>query len=181
MSESKITRLLFGFIAIWAVLLILTCCSTEKKAQKKTAWLIAHDKLDDVCARVYPIRDSVITKDSIHFDTLIVETAPEIKTDTVYKNDTVFITQSVKCPPAKVITKTVHDSVFVYRTNTAEIDRVKGQVLAKEGQIKQKDDIIIKQQQNIDKDNWWKVAAIITWCLVFTGFVFRFFVIKKPI
>lgn len=177
-DDKRKTWLLLVFLIIWAVLLLLTACSTEKKAQKKTAWLIAHDKLDDVCSRVYPNRDSTIYRDSISFDTLYLQNDVTVR-DTVVKGDTLFVEK--KCPPERVITETVHDSVFIYRTNTADVDRLKGDLLAKDKQIGQKDYIIIKQQEKIDKNDRWRVAAILTWCVVFTGFVFRFFVIKRPI
>lgn len=180
-TEKNIKWLFYIFLIVWVILLLLTGCSVEKKSQRKAAYLIAHDKLDDICARVYPIHDSVITKDSTHFDTLYVENNPIIKTDTVYKNDTVFITQTVKCPPEKVITKTVHDSVFIYRTNTAEVERIKGELLDKDKQIKAKDDIVIKQQQKIDALDKWKIYFIILCSLNVLAFVVRFFVVKRPI
>lgn len=178
MSENKIKWILLSFLIVWAILLLLTGCSTERKAQHKVAWLISKDKLDDVCARVYPNRDSTVYRDSISFDTLIVENEVIVK-DTVIKGDTLFVEK--KCPPERVITKTVHDSVFIYRTNTAEVDRLKGEVMDKDKQIKAKDDIVIKQQEKIDKMDKWRLWFFILAGVNILAFVFRFFVIKKPL
>jgi hypothetical protein len=163
------------------ILLIFSSCSVEQRSKKAVNYLLTHDKLAAVCARVYPIHDSVTVKDSTHFDTLYVENNPIIKTDTVYKNDTVFITQSVKCPPEKVITKTVHDSVLTYRTNTAEVERLKGELLDKDKVIKAKDDVVLKQQVKIEALDKWKIYFIILCSLNVLAFVVRFFVIKRPI
>lgn len=179
-DEIRLKQLLAIIVAL-IVAWVLFGCSVDKKAQKKVSWLLAHDKMDDACSRLYPNLDSTTHKDSVHFDTLYLENDPIVKTDTLYRNDTVFITQTVKCPPDKVITIHKVDTVTVYRTNTAEVERWKGEVLTKEGQIKAKDDIIIKQQQKIDKEDKWKVWFIILASLNVLAFVVRFFVIKRPI
>jgi hypothetical protein len=179
-DEIRLKQLLAIIVAL-IVAWVLFGCSVDKKAQKKVSWLLAHDKMDDACSRLYPNLDSTTHKDSVHFDTLYLENDPVIKTDTLYRNDTVFITQTVKCPPDKVITIHKVDTVTVYRTNTAEVERWKGEVLTKEGQIKAKDDIIIKQQQKIDNEDKWKVWFIILASLNVLAFVVRFFVIKRPI
>lgn len=178
-EERKIRTLLILFLIVWAILLLLTACSVEKKTQRKVAYLIAHDKLDDVCSRVYPNHDSVVTKDSISFDTLFVESDPELIRDTIYKGDTVFI--SSKCPPVQIITKVIYRDSIIYRTNTAEVERLKGVILEKEKVIAQKDDIIIRQQVKIDKNDWWKTACILSWCAMLLGIVFRLFIYKRPI
>jgi hypothetical protein len=171
-----------GVLFILIVASGLLGCSVDKKAQRKEAWLISKDKLDDICARVYPNHDSTIVKDSVRFDTLYKDGPEVILHDTVYSvGDTIVKVITKQCPPVQVITKTVHDSVFIYRTNTAEVERLKGEVLAKEAQIKAKDDIVIKQQTKIDKNTWWEIACIITWSLFVLGFVVRFFVVKRPI
>lgn len=161
------------------ILLLFASCNVEKRTQKKVAWLIAHDKLDDVCARVYPVRDSIVVKDSVSFDTLYLE-------NEVYLRDTVFregqtIYREKKCPPVTVVTKTVTKDSIIYRRNTAEEERLKGEILIKENNLIVKDETINKQQAKIDKNDWWKTACLITWFTMLLGFVFRFFVIKKPI
>lgn len=157
----------FWVLLVVLIGIILASCSVERQAQRKTAWLIAHDKLDDVCARIYPPKDSLVVRDSVSFDTLYVENEV-IYYDTVYR-DGQMVVISKPCPPHQVITQTIRKDSLIYRTNTAEVDRMKGEVLEVQRQLKDKDSIIIKQQQNLDKDNWWKVACIITWALVGMG------------
>lgn len=172
-------KLLIIWLIIIAAVLFLHGCSVEKKAQRKTAWLISRDKLDDICARVYAPRDSFSVKDSILFDTLYLDNNVIIR-DTVKCKDTVIYLER-RCPPSeRIIIHHYHDST-IYRSNTAEEDRLKGVILEKEKQLQKKDDIIIKQQVKIDKNDWWKTACIITWCVVLLGLVFRFFVLKKPL
>jgi hypothetical protein len=174
---------LFVYVLSYAAL-ILYCamflggCSIDRQAQKREAWLIAHDKLDDICARVYPNMDSTIVIDRM--DTLYKD-GPEIYLkDTIYQQgDTVVKVITKKCPPVQVITK-YRDSI-IYRNNTAEEQRLKGEVLAKEAQIKAKDDTINKQQTKIDKEDWWKMACLITWFAIVLGIVTRLFIYKRPI
>jgi hypothetical protein len=167
-----------GALFILIVASGLLGCSVDNKAQRKEAWLISKDKLDDICARVYPNMDSTIVIDRM--DTLYKD-GPEIYLkDTIYqRGDTVVKVITKKCPPVQVITK-YRDSI-IYRNNTAEEQRLKGEVLAKEAQIKAKDDLIGKQQAKIDSMDKWRLWCIITWSLVVLGFVVRVFVIKRPI
>jgi hypothetical protein len=49
-----------------AIVICLFSCSIEKRVSKKTNWLLAHDKLSVVCARIYPVKDSVGKFDTIY-------------------------------------------------------------------------------------------------------------------
>jgi hypothetical protein len=180
-SDRQKTKLLIVIAIVWAVFILMQLlgCSVDKMAQKKTAWLIAHDRLDDICARVYPNRDSVTVKDSVSFDTSYVSNDVYLR-DTIYRDgDTIY--REKKCPPAQVITKYVNHDSTIYRTNTADVDRLKGELLDKDKQLKAKDDIVIKQQQKIDKEDWWKTACLITWFAMVLVIVARLFIIKRPI
>ncbi len=158
---------------------LLFSCSTEKKAAKKVSWLLAHDLMDDNCARLYPNKDSVIVLDSTTTDTLFKE--GEAFYDTIrLTNDSVIYVHH-KCPPSQTITKVVRRDSTIYRTNGAEVARLTAIIQQKDRQIKEKDDIVIKQQKKIDKNDWWKIACLATWALIVLGGVFRFFVLKRPI
>lgn len=173
-------RFVLGAILFIWVLILFSSCSVERQAQRKTAWLIAHDKLDDVCARIYPVRDSLIIRDSIRTDTVTAE--PVIIIDSVQCNKTDSVVYvKVKCPPAKTITQVIRRDSIIYQRSTAEEDRLKGEIIRVQTQLAQKDQIIINQQQKIDKNDWWKTACLVTWGVVLLGFVFRFFVFKKPL
>lgn len=170
-------------------LLILLCaallasCSAERQAQKKVAWLVSHDMMDDACARLYPVQDSIVVRDSVSYDTVLQETD-------VYIRDTQFVEREgrveviyreKKCPPHQVVTKTAIQERFIYRTNTAEEERLKGQILTRENTIKQKDALIVAKDKKIDQREWWKMACLITWAVIGLGVVFRLFILKRPI
>jgi hypothetical protein len=182
LNDVRLKQLLAVIIAI-IIAFVLFGCSVDKKAKKKVSWLLAHDKMDDACSRLYPNIDSISKGDTtVVYDTLYKD-GPEIYLkDAIYqRGDTIIKVITKQCPKVPVVTKTVHDSVFIYRTNTAEVERWKGEVITKDGQIKAKDDIIIKQQQKIDSMDKWRLWCIITWSLIVLGFVVRVFVIKRPI
>ena len=99
------------------LLALLTSCSSINKARKT---------LDNnpqeaarYCADKFPVRDSVVYKDSVHFDTLLI-------------GETYFDTILVQCPDTvikvvtkvepKTIVKTVTQIKEVYRENTAKVE-----------------------------------------------------------
>jgi len=183
-SDRQKLWILLLIVIVWAFLIgmssIFFGCSVDKRAQKKTAWLIAHDQLDDICARVYPNRDSITKGDStVVFDTLYLNNDVYLRDTIVKDGDTIY--REKKCPPNPVITKQVFIHDTLYRTNTADVDRLKGEILDREKQLKAKDDIVIKQQQKIDKNDWWKTACLITWFAMVLGIIARLFIIKRPI
>ncbi len=66
--------------------------------------------MDDLCAEMFPVKDSIIKGDSVLlFDTLFIE--GEITIDTMVTKDSVFIT-TVKRLPAQTITKTIYKVDF---------------------------------------------------------------------
>lgn len=153
----------------WIILFVFACmlfaCNTEKQAAKKVSWLLAHDLMDDNCARLYPVRDSFIVKDSVHLDTFYTEPVYYVDTVDCDKKDSI-IYRRVKCPPAQVITKVItHDNIII-RRNTAEEDRLKSEIVKKENVIAEKDKLIIAKDKKIDKNDWWKWACLITWFLI---------------
>lgn len=80
------------------LMVVLFGCMTEQKA---TDYLKKKDKLDDVCAAEFPVKEVFVKgKDSISFDTMFLET---LSTDTVKTKDTIFITKTL---PQKLVTVT---------------------------------------------------------------------------
>jgi hypothetical protein len=177
--------LLIAYVIVWALLiglssLLLSGCSVDKKAQRKASWLIAHDELGKYCNLLYPPKpDSIVVKDSVWRDT--------IPGQDVYVHDTIpckdsIIYRDLKCPPCNpVIQHERHDSIVYRDKNPNERAAYEAQLRGKDSQIKAKDDIIIKQQQKIDKEDKWKVWFTILASLNVLAFVVRFFVIKRPI
>jgi hypothetical protein len=158
----------------------LWSCSQQKQAAKKVNWLLARDMMATECARLYPNVDSIAKGDTVtNFDTLYVENEVYIR-DTVTKDGKiVYIEMKCRQHQTVTVTKFLHDTV--YRTNTAEVNRLISIIQDKDRQIQQKEDSIINQQKKIDKNDWWKWACLITWFVIVLGGVFRFFVLKKPI
>lgn len=172
MDKPKI-KLLLGFILVW-LLAYLCSCSVERRAQKKTAWLLSKDLLDDICARQFPNHDSIVVKDSVRFDTLYVEGEEIIIQDTIYKKgDTILRILDKKCPRCPVLVKTVRKDSIIYRSNTSEIERLKGEILVKETQLKEKDNLINVIQGKVEKNRFWLIACLITWTLLVLYIVLR--------
>jgi hypothetical protein len=178
--EQKIwLRYFIIVLIIFLIIRLLPGCSVEHKAHTKASWLIAHDKLGEFCNLLYPPKpDSIVTRDTTLYDTIPGESV--IIHDSVRCKDSI-IYRDVKCPSAQVIIKTLLKDTTIYRDNPNQRAAYEAQLRGKDDQIKAKDDIIIKQQQKIDKNDWWRIACIITWSLMVLGFVVRVFVIKRPI
>jgi hypothetical protein len=171
---------LFKIAIIVFILLGFCGCSEQKQATKKVSWLLAHDLMDDECARLYPVMDSLVKGDTIvNLDTLYLDNDVFIRDTILREGETVYIEK--KCPPTQTITKKIFVVDTLYRESTAEVNRLNSIIQQKDRQAKEKDDIVINQQKKIDKNDWWKIAALATWALILVGGIIRFFVIKKPV
>lgn len=160
------------------IVLLLCSCSEQKQTAKKVSWLLARDKMPGECARLYPNKDSIIVRDSLHIDTLIQD--GKVIYDTVKCKDTIIYRQH-SCPPAQVITKNIYHDSLIIRTDMKQVEALNSVIRAKDKQVSDKDDIIIKQQKKIDQNDKWRL-----WFFLLLGFnilaiVFRFFVIKRPL
>ena len=122
--------MIIGFCIVIILLLLFSRWSPERKAQieekkdaKATQRLLARGVLNDICAEIYPVKDSIIKGDSVLvLDTLYIP--GEISTDTLIEKDTVRIT-TTKTLPSKTIIKTVHVIDTIVRENTANIEACK--------------------------------------------------------
>lgn len=94
---------------------IATSCNTEKRLQKAEVLLASQGRLPEICANRFPPKDSIVYRDSVHFDTLYTSL---YSVDTIVSNDTIRIVTTL---PAKVITKEVIKFRDVYRENTAKV------------------------------------------------------------
>lgn len=94
---------------------IATSCNTEKRLQKAEVLLASKGRLPEICADRFPPKDSIVYRDSVHFDTLYTSL---YSVDTIVSNDTIRIVTTL---PAKVITKEVIKFRDVYRENTAKV------------------------------------------------------------
>lgn len=99
--------------------LVLFGCNSERKLQKAEAKLDQAGRLPKICANRYPTKDSIIIKDSVYYDTLH---EGEYIFDTLRINDTIRITKN------KIVTKVVTKQRIVFQENTAEVEKLKGQL-----------------------------------------------------
>lgn len=99
-----------GFIMIVIVILLFVFSSCDP-AKKATTYMQTHkDKLAELCAENFPVKDSIIVRDSVSFDTIY---NTDIFFDTTVVKDTVRITKYL---PGKTVIKTVRkDSIIVRR------------------------------------------------------------------
>lgn len=82
----------------------LLSCNAEKQLQKAETRLSQAGRLAQICADRFPSRDSVIVKDSLITDTLLLG---EYIFDTARVNDTVYVIKQVPIVKVKVRTRTV--------------------------------------------------------------------------
>lgn len=105
---------------IWsAILLLINGCANSKISKAKR--VLDENPIDAAayCANKFPVKDSIVYKDSVRFDT-------------IYTGETYFDTISVQCPDTvikvvtkvepKTIVKTVTNVKEVYRENTAKTE-----------------------------------------------------------
>jgi len=115
-----LTTMITAAAAILLGALVLSC----NVQQKAINTFNKHPELSSLyCAEKYPVKDTVIIrKDSISFDTLVLENMVIDTIHSVY-NDTVFQTVT-KTLPAKTITKTVTQVKEVIRENTERVKQL---------------------------------------------------------
>lgn len=102
--------------------LLFNSCVTIPKAEKKLD--ASPVESARYCSLRFPTKDSIITRDSIRFDTTYVSG------DTVYvlHHDSlnVFVIDTIKITlPSKIITKTILHDTTIFRDNTATVARIK--------------------------------------------------------
>jgi len=149
--------MLKGYLAI---LIILAGCNPLKKALK-----VANEnpkEFAQFCADAFPVKDSVIVRDSIWFDTLYLENEPEV--DIRYVKDSVIKTITI---PGKTyfVTKTVIKDSIVIRKDIAKETALQ----------KQNDDLIVvnkdlvgardKFKKRSDFWMWVAIALGLTWVI----------------
>jgi hypothetical protein len=160
----------------WIVLyisLLLVACNPLKKAVRTMDEYPAAAAL--YCADRFPVRDSIIVRDSISFDTLY-EAGDTIKVPVPYA---VYGDTSVKavCPPAKIITRTIRRDSLIIRRDVAretvlrdEVDGCQLQVRIKEVRIEGLQHDLSAMKKN---RNWWRIACLITWGLIGLGIIWK--------
>ncbi len=103
---------------------IATSCNTEKRLQKAEVLLASKGRLPEVCAARFPPKDSIVYRDSVHFDTLYTSI---YSVDTLVSNDTIKVVTTL---PSKVVTKEVIKFREIYRENTAKVNDLENKLSA---------------------------------------------------
>jgi hypothetical protein len=156
------------------LLIILTGCATQKKADKFYA---KHPELLALkCATKYPVKDSIIKGDSVvRFDTLW-----ETFTDTLISEPQVII--ETKLVP-KTVTKTVVVRDTIIRENTAKISVLGSQIakLNEANRILSEKNAEISQERDGYKDqrNKWKFRFFLLLAIVGFGYALKVKMTKK--
>ncbi len=92
---------------------ILLSCNTEKQLQKAETRLSQSGRLAKICADRFPLRDSIVVKDSVIIDTFLLG---EYIFDTIRVNDTIVITKHIPVIKTKIKTQ------IVYRQDNAKVE-----------------------------------------------------------
>lgn len=133
--------IIFALVCLWA---FFSSCTTQRKVEK---WNAKHPvKAASYCARTFPpIEWTEYVRDTLT-DTVTV-TEPLYVFDTLYvEGDTVVM--KTKCPPSKVITRTIRDTVRTRVRDSAAVYALQGTLRAAEDLI-QADKKLIDSQNNL--------------------------------
>jgi hypothetical protein len=161
------------FIAIYTTLLclVLFSCTTERKA---TGYFREHpEKLAPICAEEFPVKDSLVVKDSVRFDTLWIEGEPVILKDSFYiKGDTIVKVITKECPKVSTVIKTVTRDSIHYVENTARVVMLQNQIKSSQLENQKLQAQIALLQGKVKGKNkviWWLAVFV----AILTAWTFR--------
>jgi len=145
----------------------LLSCNAEKQLQKAETRLSQAGRLASICADRFPSRDSIIIKDSVTTDTLLLG---EYIFDTIRVNDTIVITKKVP------VVKTRYKTQIVYRQDKAKAEAIALQLDACNNEFADMSLGVLETQKALDKAKkdakfyfWWLLVVI----LCSLGWTFR--------
>lgn len=146
-------------------LLILSSCSEERIAAKKGAWLISHDRLNELCLDTYGRSvDSIVVRDSIYnLDTLYIE--GEIIRDTIKGKDTTIFIEH-KCPPQKIIRDIIKKDSIIYKADPNQKAYYENQLRNKDKAIQDAQAAVNSANKKVEENRWWMLACLITWAFI---------------
>lgn len=156
-------------LTIGLAVMIVGCLSSCLTTQKAKDFLKEKDKLAEICAETYPVKEVYIKGDSVTvLDTLYVG---ENLFDTLYYTIKDTVTRVItKTLPAKIITKTIHVTDTIVKENTARIEDFNIQLRNKE---------IENGILKADRDNWKsKAKQRFWWLLIAIGAMGAYTIIK---
>lgn len=156
-------------LTIGVAVMIVGCLSSCLTTQKAKDFLKEKDKLAEICAETYPVKEVFIKGDSVTvLDTLYVG---ENLFDTLYYTIKDTVTRVItKTLPAKIITKTIHVTDTIVKENTARIEDFNIQLRNKE---------IENGILKADRDNWKsKAKQRFWWLLIAIGAMGAYTILK---
>lgn len=150
------------------ILVICTIgCATEKSLQKAETKLAQSGRLPKICADRFPSRDSIVVKDSLTTDTLLLG---EYIFDTIRVNDTIVITKKVP------VVKTMYKIMYKFKERTDKIEAVQLQLEACNNEFAEMSLGMLETQKALDQAKkdakfyfWWLWIVI----LCSLGWTFR--------
>jgi hypothetical protein len=147
--------------------LALLSCNAEKQLQKAETRLSQAGRLASICADRFPSRDSIIVKDSVTTDTLLLG---EYIFDTIRVNDTIVITKKVP------VVKTKYKTKIVYRQDNAKAEAIALQLEACNNEFAEMSLGMMETQKALDQAKkdakfyfWWLWIVVV----ISLGFTFR--------
>lgn len=150
-------------------------CASEKQLQKAETKLAHSGRLAKICADRFPSRDSIIVKDSVITDTLLLG---EYIFDTVRVNDTVYVTKSVP------VTKTMYKIMYktVYKERTDKIEAIALQLEACNNDFADLSLGMLETQKELDKAKrdaklyfwWFWIVVVVSLCWTFRKIIARY-------
>ncbi len=169
---------IYWIIAI-ALAFTLGSCHSEQKALRKTQeYMFSHPEFSaGYCAERYPVKDSIVTRDSIQFDTLYVQWPEEPAPMNPGDNAPPFEVKPEQV--TRYITKTIRKDSIIYRRDEAEERRLNLSLQSCQGNnnnLVNKNDEIQKQLaewKGKAKARWWWLAALIGAAAMYTVIKFK--------
>ncbi len=162
----KVRRILVGVCVF-----ILLGCSESRKITKAVLTLDEHPEVAArYCGNKFPMKDTVIYRDSIRYDTLYDLTPVQI--DTVLREDTVVVTIT-KTSPA--IVKTVVEYKEVIKQPIEKIEEQRSLYLACEGRYST---LLQKYETTNEERKQWKERF---WWLLIVAAALAGYIVRKPV
>lgn len=131
----------------------LLSCNAEKQLQKAETRLSQAGRFAKICADRFPSRDSIIVKDSVVTDTLLLG---EYIFDTIRVNDTIVITKKVP------VVKTMYKILYKFKERTDKIEAVQLQLEACNNEFSELSLGMLETQKALDQAKkdaktyfWW--------------------------
>lgn len=160
-STEKIAFFCWACIFALIVLALASCFPNKKFAKAVNTFDSEPEKAAWYCATKFPVKDTVIYRDSVSFDT-VYEIDSYYDTTTIH--DTVV---QVKTSPAKVVVKTVYKIKEVVRENTAKVQALQLSLANATNLIAKREDEISKCYEGTahwkglaKKRFWWLLIAV---------------------